>query len=106
LKEKLFIGQTYVTSMTPEYFFNHLKTPINWKLIGPNHTLDEITDEITVYGKVFDDYKNKKIIRLCFTIGSERCLIVERNGSKYKTVRNFRASEIDPINDFIIQTYN
>jgi len=92
--------------MTPEYFFNQIKLPINWKLIGPNHTHDEITEEITVYGRVYDDWHNKKIIRVCFIIDSERCLIVERNGSKYKTVRNFRAAEFDQINDFIIQTYN
>ena len=92
--------------MTPEYFFNQLKLPINWKFIGPNHTHDEITEEITVYGRVYDDWHNKKIIRVCFTIDSQRCLIVERNGCKYKTVRNFRAAEFEQINDFIIQTYN
>jgi hypothetical protein len=92
--------------MTAEYFFNQLKTPINWKPIGPNHTRDEITDEITVYGKVFDDWKSKRIIRVCFSKGSERCFIVERNElKKYKILIDCRAVEIDRINNFI-QTYN
>lgn len=92
--------------MNPEYFFNQLKLPINWKFMGPNHNRDDITDEITVYGRVFDDWHNKKIIRVCFTISSERCLIVERNGSKYKSVCNIRAAEIDHINELINKLYN
>ena len=73
--------------MTSEYFFNQLRTPINWKFIGFNHTYNDTTDEMTIFGKVFDDWHNKKIIRVCFSIGSERCIIVERNElKKYKTV--------------------
>lgn len=92
--------------MTHEDFFNQLKTPINWKYIGPNHNYDDVTEEMTGYGKIFDDWHNKKIIRVCFTLDSKRCLIVERTGSKYKSVCNIRAAEIDRINELIHKLYN
>lgn len=95
--------------MTPEYFFNHIKTPSTWKYKGLNHTRND-NDEIIIFGKVYDDGKSK-IIRMCFSIASERCFIVERTqstnrtGCNYKTVCDIRSQEIDRINDFIIKTY-
>ena len=92
--------------MTPEYFYNQLNKPINWKLVGHNHTYDENTEEMTVFGKVYDDWHNKKFIRVCFAIGSERCFIVERNQQKkYKTVIDCRAIETERLNEFIAKTY-
>ena len=94
--------------MTPEYFFNQLSTPSKWLFKGYNHNRND-DDEITVFGKVYDDRKSK-IIRICLTALSGRCLIVERtrsaNGTaNYKTVCDIRAEEIDRINDFITKMY-
>ena len=96
--------------MTPEYFFNQLQTPSRWTVNGWNHTRND-EDEITVYGKVFDDYDHKKLIRVCFSVLSERCIIVERTrstngtGANYKTVCEIQSQELERINDFIFKTY-
>ena len=69
--------------MTPEYFFQYLQTPIYWKLNGWRHVRDPVTDEIISYGKVFDD-RVSKIIRISFTVSSERVGITERTIVKEK----------------------
>ena len=95
--------------MTPEYLFNQLQLPSVWKYKGCNHTRNE-DDEITIFGKVYDDGKSK-IIRVCFSIAAERCLIVERTrstngkGCNYKTVCDIRAQETERINEFIVKKY-
>jgi hypothetical protein len=98
--------------MTPEYFFNHLQTPINWKFIGWNNVKDinlqTGDEEILSYGKVFDD-RVSKIIRISFTVTSERLGITERiqvhAQTRYKTVADERAVDIDKLNEFIAKNY-
>ena len=92
--------------MTPEYFFQHLKTPIFWKYNGWKQVRDLVTGEIISYGKVFDD-RTSKIIRISFTVTSERLGITERfrvNGKlKYKTVCDVRT--LEELNQFITNNY-
>ena len=98
--------------MTPEYFFENLKTPICWKFIGWKNVKDinlqTGESEVLSYGKVFDD-RNSKIIRISFTISSETLGITERtrnNGkTKYKTVISCRALDIDELNEYITINY-
>jgi hypothetical protein len=95
--------------MTPDYFFTQLKLPSTWKYKGVNHSRDD-DDNITAYGVVYDDQKSK-IIRICFIVSSERCIIVERTrstngkGCNYKSVCNIRAEETERINEFILKRY-
>lgn len=95
--------------MTPEYFFNQIQLPAAWKYKGLNHTRND-NEEITIFGKVYNDGKSK-IIRVCFSISSERCMLVERTrsttgkGPNYKTVCDIRAAETDRINEFIVKQY-
>jgi len=92
--------------MTAEYFFQHLRTPIFWKYNGWRHVRDVITEEIISYGKVFDD-RTSKIIRISFTVSSERIGITERflvNGKpKYKTVCDVRT--LEEFNQYITKNY-
>ena len=92
--------------MTVEYFFQHLKTPIFWKYNGWKQVRDLVTSEIISYGKVFDDRKSK-IIRISFTVSSERIGITERflvNGKpKYKTVCDVRT--LEEFNQYITKNY-
>lgn len=94
--------------MTPEYLFNQLQLPSKWLFKGYNHVRNE-NDEIISFGKVYDD-RESKIIRISFSISSERVGITERtrstNGTaKYKTICDIRSQEIEKINDFIFKTY-
>ena len=92
--------------MTQEYFFNNIKVPITWKPSGWNHVRDTETNEIISYGKVFDD-RQSKIIRISFTVSSERVGITERikvNGkTKYKTVCDIRT--VEELNEYINKNY-
>ena len=92
--------------MTPEYFFQNLRTPIYWKLNGWRHVRDLVTEEILSYGKVFDD-RVSKIIRISFTVSSERVGITERtkvNGkTKYRTVCDVRT--VEELNEYINKNY-
>jgi len=92
--------------MTAEYFFQHLKTPAYWKYNGYRHIRDIITGEIISYGKVFDD-RTSKVIRISFTVSSERLGITERtllNGrNKYKTVCDVRT--LEELNSYIAKNY-
>jgi len=98
--------------MIVDYFFQHVKTPVQWKFIGWNNVKDNNLetgeDEILSYGKVFDD-RVGKYIRISFTLGSESLGITERfllNGKqKYKTVCDCRSVEIDQFNDYIFKNY-
>ena len=69
-------------------------------------TDDEENEIITAYGLVFEDVRKALTIRVCYLIGSERIVIVERNAAgKYKTVCNFRADMKENLNEFIRENY-
>ena len=93
--------------MTIDYFFQNLKAPIIWKPNGWNHVRDLETNEIISYGKVFDDRAGQRIIRISFTVSSERLGITERtreNGKpKYKTVCDVRT--LEELNHYISKNY-
>ena len=92
--------------MTAEYFFQNVRTPIHWKLNGWRHVRDPETQEIISYGRVFDD-RVSKIIRISYTVSSERVGITERflvNGKpKYKTVCDVRT--LEEFNQYITKNY-
>ncbi len=95
--------------MTPEYLFNQLQLPSKWLFKGYNHVRNE-NDEIISFGKVYDD-RESKIIRISFSMTSERVGITERTrstngkGPNYKTICDIRSQELDRINEFIFKTY-
>ena len=94
--------------MTAEYFFQNLRTPIHWKLVGWNHIKDPETNEMISYGRVFDD-RVSKIIRISFTVNSESLGITERtivNGkTKYMTVADSYSSDLKNFNQYIAENY-
>jgi len=94
--------------MTPEYFFQNVRTPIHWKINGWRHVRDPETQEIISYGRVFDD-RVSKIIRISFTVYSESIGITERtvvNGkTKYTTVADSYSSDLKNFNQYIAENY-
>lgn len=89
--------------------FDGIQLPAWWRYLGENHsrvTDDEENEIITAYGLVFEDVRKALTIRVCYLIGSERIVIVERNAAgKYKTVCNFRADMKENLNEFIRENY-